>query len=221
MGRPLMDPARLAEALALVAAGSTAKEAAEQMTAAGRRISWRTIYNAQTDGRAAALAAAAPLPSSGPTQKLVAYRPAARPMPGPFQASASAPGSGAGATADDDEESAGGIDAAGTPLAVMRGLLASASRTIRQLPPDSPRLNPARAEARALAKGIDALESRQAALETPEEAERRRRADDGETRAAILRHVERAEAEAAAPRLGAPHGVCVTCGAPRAEAGAA
>jgi hypothetical protein len=59
-----------------------------------------------------------------------------------------------------------------------------------------------------LAKGIDALESRLAEKETPEDAERRRRAEDGETRKEMLQYVEQAEREAD------ERGVCVTCGAP-------
>ena len=97
------------------------------------------------------------------------------------------------------------IDAEGDPLAIMRALLASATHTIANLLPDSPRLNPARAEARALAKGIAALERERAAIETPEELERRRRREDGETRREIEQYVVQAEREASAA------GVCLWC----------
>lgn len=207
-----MNPAVLAEALALVADGSTAKEAAETMRLAGKSISWRTIYNAQTDGRAAALASSPPAASPPAAQKLVAYRPSPRAGAPPSQASP------APSDADDEESAAPDINAGGTPLEVMRALLAAATKTIRKLPADSARLGPRLAEARALAKGIEAIESKLAAVETPEEAERRRRAEDGETRKEIERHVLRAEAEAAAPRLGAPHGTCITCSKPLEQA---
>jgi hypothetical protein len=207
MGAKLISPTLLAEALGLVAAGSTPKEAAALMQAAGKRIGWRVIYKAKTDGRAEALG---PPPEAPPAQTLVPYRPASRPTPTPPQppgsGSRAAGASGSGSSSDLPPDAGAELDADGTPLEVMRGLLASATKAVKTLDPASPRMNQARTEARALAKAIDALESRLAAQETPEDAERRRRAEDGETRKEMTQYVEQAEAEAEA------RGVCVTCG---------
>ncbi len=100
----------------------------------------------------------------------------------------------------------GAINADGDPLAIMRQLLASATDTIASLESDSPRLNPARGEARALTKAIAAIERERAAKESPEEAARRLRREDGETRARIEAYVVQYEEEAA------ERGVCVHCG---------
>ena len=81
------------------------------------------------------------------------------------------------------------IDADGPPLDVLRGLLAAQLKRIALLElalPDSPRLNPARQECRKLAGAIDRLDRlERAGTETPEEAEARRRREDGETRKEI------------------------------------
>lgn len=188
MARPPIAPDLVCEALALCDAGYTPQQAEERLRAAGKKISWRTIHRARAERKPAV--APAPRPAAG----------------GRFFLQ----------QADDEDEPVGAINPEGTPLEVMRSLLASITDTIARLPPDSPRLNPARAEARALTKAIAALEKEQAAKETPEEAERRRRREDAETRIEIERYVAQAEAEAARARDGAPHGVCVTCGAPRA-----
>jgi hypothetical protein len=100
------------------------------------------------------------------------------------------------------------IDASGDPITIARELLAETTVRLAELSADSPRLNGARSEARALTKLISALERERAAgVESPEELERRRRVEDGETRAEIERYVLQAEREAAA------RGVCVHCGA--------
>lgn len=108
--------------------------------------------------------------------------------------------------AGDDLPTMAPIDPSADPLDIMRALLASATDTIAKLRADSPRLNPARAEARALTKAIAALEKERSGAETPEELERRRRREDAETRSEIEQYVLRAEREAAAK------GVCVHCG---------
>lgn len=107
------------------------------------------------------------------------------------------------------------IDASGDPLAIARALLGSVTAAIAAMPADSIRLNPARGEARALAKLVAGLERERAAEESPEEQSRRLRREDGDVRRRIERYVSDYEAEAARPRDGAPFGVCVHCGAPR------
>jgi hypothetical protein len=104
------------------------------------------------------------------------------------------------------QEAREAIDADGDPLDVMRALLANTTKAISTLPLDSPRLGPARAEARAITKAIAGLERERAGKQTPEELERRRRREDGETRQRIERYVLEYEREAEA------RGVCVHCG---------
>lgn len=113
------------------------------------------------------------------------------------------------------------IDPNADPLTIARGLLQKHVLDMAELEADSPRLNQAKGEARQLTKLIQALEASAAKEESPEEAERRLRREDGETRREMEVYVLQAETEATRPREGAPHGVCVTCGAPLAIGGAA
>jgi hypothetical protein len=202
MARPATDPARVAQALALVATGETPAYAAEQ-TGVSHSVIKRAL-------RAVALAPPpAKVHRKGGGK---APREAAAPTPSPAQAPGRVlpPAAPRQQAAAPPPPTAPGIDAQGDPLAIMRELLASATAALAGLPPDSPRLNPARAEARALTKAIAALEKERASVETPEEVVRRRRREDGETRQRIERYVLEHEEEAAAK------GVCVHCGAPRA-----
>jgi hypothetical protein len=98
------------------------------------------------------------------------------------------------------------IDAEGTPLEIARSLLESLVDSIMTLEADSPRLNQARAEARQNVKLIALLEREAASKETPEDVERRRRREDGETRREIEQYVAQAEREAE------EQGLCVHCG---------
>ena len=140
---------------------------------------------------------------SGVLDDLAAEIFAGAPVPGvPVQAGSVAP---AGSDA---------IDATGTPLEILRSLLANAKSAIAAIPSDSPRLNGARSAALAITKAIAGLERASKEAETPEEVERRRRREDGARRLEVERYVAQAEREAARPRPGAPHGVCVTCGVP-------
>lgn len=97
------------------------------------------------------------------------------------------------------------IDPDEDPLVIARKLLARNTRSIERLPADSPRLNPARAESRALLKLISALERERAREETPEQAAERKRRDDGDTRKEIEQYVSQAERKAIA------EGVCLWC----------
>lgn len=103
------------------------------------------------------------------------------------------------------------IDFDGPAVDIARQLLDHTTKTIAKLTADSPRLNPARAEARALVKLINSLEREQAARETPEEEARRLRREDRETERRILQYVEQHE-KAAKPTAEAPFGRCVHCG---------
>ena len=98
------------------------------------------------------------------------------------------------------------IDVEGTPLELARSLIARASADLGAMAADSPRRNPAIAQLRGLTRMLADLERASAAKETPEEVERRRRREDGETLKMILWSVERAEKEAA------KRGVCIHCG---------
>jgi hypothetical protein len=100
------------------------------------------------------------------------------------------------------------LDVKGDALSIARQLLDHASKTMAALRSDSPRLNPARVEARSLVKLIEHMEREKAAVETPEEAERRLRREDGETWKRIIRYVTAYEARARAD------GTCVHCGSP-------
>jgi hypothetical protein len=197
------------------------------LKAAGKVVSWRSIYTAR-----AKLALVPPTPPQPPPPVPlavvpsgipgVAHRPARRGVGGPA-VPLFGPGSlprfvPPGPAPGDALEHAGEVDAEGTPLEVARQLLAKATNALHKLDADSPRRNPAATECRNLAKMIAALEKQAGEKETPESIERRRRQADHETRREILQYVEQAEARAAEPRPGAPHGVCVTCGAARAEA---
>lgn len=103
-------------------------------------------------------------------------------------------------------EDAEPIDDAADPIEIVRDMLAQTRRTIRRLPADSPRLNPARAEVRGLIKTLAQLEAARGAQETDEEVVRRRRIADAETRLRIERYVREYEREARAK------GVCLHCG---------
>ena len=106
------------------------------------------------------------------------------------------------------------MDAEGTPLEVMRALLADVGRSLLRLDVDSPKRGPLVGRGRELAKAISGLEAEHAKKETPEESTARKRREDNETRKALERYVLQAELEAAQPREGAPFGVCVHCAQP-------
>lgn len=106
------------------------------------------------------------------------------------------------------------LDPEASALDNARALLDHAVRSIGKLPAGSSRLNPAHANARAMLKLIDELESRHAGKETPEAAADRKRREDAATRKAIEQHVIAYEAQAARD------GVCLHCGAPRGAQGA-
>lgn len=125
------------------------------------------------------------------------------PAPGP----AAAPPPPAPPSGDGDELPE--IDPDASALDTARILLEHMKETIRRLPKDSPRLNPAHANVRAYLKLVAALEREQAGDETPEQAAERKRREDGETRRAIERYVLEYEAQAQRD------GVCLHCGAPR------
>lgn len=199
MSRPPIDPALVGDALALVAGGVSPREAAEQLRAAGRPISRATI--------SAAIAKSSSTPTPAPRS----------PPSDPSPASPSRLRAPARDAADDDHDRVGDIDAAGTPLEVARALLTKATRNLDRLAADSPRRNPAATEARNLTKLVAHLEKQAGEKETPEAVERRRREEDHDTRNAIELYIVQAEARAAAPRPGAPFGVCIHCSAPRAE----
>lgn len=109
------------------------------------------------------------------------------------------------------------LDTEGNPLMMARQLYEHTAKTIASLDTRSPRLNPARTEARALLKLINALEKNKQAEETPNEAARRLRREDGETRKRVMQYVERYESTAQEPREDAPHGSCVHCESPLSE----
>jgi|HubBroStandDraft_6_1064221.scaffolds.fasta_scaffold333566_1 hypothetical protein len=111
----------------------------------------------------------------------------------------------------EDEDATTTIDWTSPPLELARALLRHATETIAKLEPESPRLNPTRTEARNLAGLIARLEQEQAKEATPDEAERQRRRDDGDTRKKIEQYVEQALQRALTPSPAAPHGRCPTC----------
>ena len=104
------------------------------------------------------------------------------------------------------------IDANGDPLAFARGLRRALADVMAELDPDSGPYVKLSAEARQVNRQIAALEAARAGEETPEEAERRRRREDGEVRREMLQYVEQAERQAA--RLG----ICPHCEQPLAGA---
>ncbi len=103
------------------------------------------------------------------------------------------------------------LDPEATPLEMARALLGSISRSIAKLPASSPRLNQARGQLRQTVKLVAELERELARDATPQEAERQRRIDDGDTRKAIERYVNQALEAALRPTEEAPHGRCPTC----------
>lgn len=118
---------------------------------------------------------------------------------------------GADAENDNGAEGFPELDENATPLETARALLEHTKRSIARLPKDSPRFNPAHANARAYVKLIATLEREEAGDETPEQAEERKRQEDGLTRKMIERYV--VEYEAAAAR----EGVCLWCKKPLEE----
>lgn len=109
---------------------------------------------------------------------------------------------------------ASGIDADGTPIDIARGMLRAITTTMAGLDRESGPYAKLSAEARQCTKLIAALESAEAGKETPEEADRRRRREDGETVLAVSRYVDQALALSLRPTEMAPHGSCPTCEQP-------
>lgn len=217
MPRPVTDPALVARAVELVQGGESVDDAAREVG-----ISPSTVERGLRRARAAAPVAPlapAPLPAvPPPTAPAPRRRAAAKPKAPTPRAPASEPvapppGVAAGFS---PAPATPPIDVDGDPLDIARAMLAANMAQVANLAIDSPRLNPARAEGRALLKLVAALEEARGKVETPEEAERRRRREDAETRKRIERYLLEYEADAAQPREGAPFGVCLHCGAPRA-----
>lgn len=196
MARPATDPAKVAHGLTLVQGGESAEEAAR---IAG--ISLSVLKRAQRAERAA------PPPATVTTRRR-APKPA--PTPVAVKRDTAATPARSHAPAPDPAEAVPTplppIDTDGDPLDIARAMLAANMAQVATLKADSPRLNPARAEGRALLKLVAALETERGALPTPEEVERRRRREDAETLKEIEQYVRQAERDAAAK------GVCVHCG---------
>ena len=106
------------------------------------------------------------------------------------------------------------VDLSASPLDTLRMLLAQTIGSINELPVDSPRLNPARLQARQIATAIAQLERLEGQKETAEQAKDRERKANAETRKMLLQYVEQAEKEAELL------GVCAHCGQRKAEGGA-
>ena len=108
------------------------------------------------------------------------------------------------------------IDPKAPPLEQARQLVEEAATSLARLPASSPRVNQTRQALRQAIKMLADLEREraQAKEETPEEAERRRQRDDGETRLEIERYVDQALAVALRPTDEAPNGCCPTCACP-------
>lgn len=108
----------------------------------------------------------------------------------------------------DEEEDLPELNPDASSLEIAKALLDRTMLTIKKLPCDSPRMNPAHANARAYLKLYDSLQRAEVGDETPEQAEARKRREDGDVRKMLLRYVEEYEAQAARD------GVCLHCGQP-------
>lgn len=104
------------------------------------------------------------------------------------------------------------IDTAASPIAVTRALAEQLARKLAKTPEGSVAYTKLTEQLRAVAKQIASLESENAGKESPEEADRRRRREDGETVKMVNQYVDQALMEALRPTHDAPHGRCVTCG---------
>lgn len=110
------------------------------------------------------------------------------------------------ARTDEDEDDPPDLDPDASPLENAKALLEHTMKTISKLPRDSPRMNPAHSNARAYLKLVASLQKEEAGDETPEQAEARKRREDGDVKQMLLRYVEEYEAQAARD------GVCIHCG---------
>lgn len=107
-----------------------------------------------------------------------------------------------------EEEQVEPIDANGSPIEVLRALLAVTAGALAKLPPKSPRYNQVSTRMLAITNAIRKIEREDAKAESPEEAERRRRRESGATVERFELYVQQYEDEARAK------GVCEKCGQP-------
>jgi Homeodomain-like domain len=111
----------------------------------------------------------------------------------------------------DDEDDLPKLDPDASPLHNAKALLEHQLQTLEKLHSDSPRMNPAHANARAYIKLIATLEREQAGDESPDQKTERLRLADAETRKMLEGQVLAYETQAERD------GVCLHCDAPLAD----